>query len=72
MEAGHGCEYLEKKVVVVAAAVVVSNLARGGKGGGRVIKSFEPTPQVRKYPTRQKPVGKRPGKIFDFATFMMS
>ena len=31
-----------------AAAVVVTSLARGGEGGGRVMKSFEPTPQVSK------------------------
>jgi len=32
----------------VVAAVVVTNLARGGEGGGRVMNSFEPTPQVSK------------------------
>jgi len=35
-------------VVVVAAAVVVTSLARGGESGGKVIKSFEPAPQVSK------------------------
>jgi len=35
--------------MVAAAAVVVStNLARGGKGYGRVMKSFEQTSQVSK------------------------
>jgi len=35
-------------MVVVAAAVVVTSLVRGGEGGGRVMKSFDPTPQVSK------------------------
>ena len=38
-----------RTMVVVAAAVVVTNLARGGEGGGRAMKSFEPTPQISKY-----------------------
>ena len=35
-------------MVVAAAAEVVTNLARGGKGYGRVMKSFEQTSQVSK------------------------
>jgi len=35
-------------MVAAAAAVVVTNLARGGEGGGKAMKSFEPTPQVSK------------------------
>ena len=34
--------------------------------------TFEPGNDIYRYCTRQKPVGKRPGKKFDFATFIMS
>jgi len=35
-------------MAAAAVVVVVSSHARGGEGGVRVMKSFEPTPQVSK------------------------
>ena len=35
-------------MAAAAVVVVVTNLARGGEGCARAMKSFEPTPQVSK------------------------